>query len=505
MRTKKSVLNFLADVIPFLILGVLNFLRINFIVKYYGDNVNGYMQLITQIFSYLALAEAGFGTAVIYKLYKPLADDDKDKISSIVNGSKIIFKRIAVVMAIGTIICTFLIPLFVNKADLTNMFLMSIFLLYSIQYLIEYFVIYPYTSLLQANQNQHIFIFYKNLIRVTFGLLELFLLKLGMNLLLIVGINILFTIVYIILVKRKITKIYPWLDKNAKPDTSAFKMTKDVLVHRLSSLVFSKTDPIILSVFSLGFVSIYTAYNYILEFITSIVSKIYDSIRASYCNIVALGKKEDKKYFNMFLAFSFFTACFACVTFHVTANSFVKVVWLDSDHVLANNTLLLFSIIMLGRIIINPYYVARDSKGLYKETKYSTILQAVCNIVLSLILVRKYQIFGVLLATIISQYLILIPFNIWIVYSKVFDKHSFRPFFLNILLVAANIGTLYFIDNMMMNLFNLETAIGVIIFMIVIALINLAECFIVYYLINNDFRHLVKELLNKIMKKLRKN
>ena len=60
MRTKKSIFNFIADVFPFFIIGFLNFIRVKYIIKYYGTDANGYMQLISQIFSYLALAEAGY-------------------------------------------------------------------------------------------------------------------------------------------------------------------------------------------------------------------------------------------------------------------------------------------------------------------------------------------------------------------------------------------------------------------------------------------------------------
>lgn len=503
MRTKKSIYNFISDVIPFLVLGVLSFLRINFIIKYYGENTNGYMQLITQIFSYLALAEAGFGTAVIYKLYKPIADNDHDKISSIVNGSKIIFKKIALVMSIASIACAIIIPFFINKGSLTYFFIIAMFLLNSIHYLIEYFIVYPYTSLLQADQNQYVFNLYKNIIKIIFGILELVLMSFNIDLMLIVGINILFTLIYIYAVMKKVNKLYPWLDKKAKPDTSAYKMTKDVLVHKISFLVFSKTDPIILSTFSLGYVSLYTSYNYILDFITNIVSKIYNSIRASYCNIVALGKNEDKKYFNMFLSFSFFIACFACVTFNTTVNPFVKVLWLGEDHLLTDSVVLLFSIIMFGKIIVNPIYVARDSKGLYKETKWFTIIQAILNITLSIILVQKYQILGVLLGTLLSQFIIMIPCNVMTVYTKVF-KNDLNTFIKKFVFAIMNLIVLILINNQISSYLNYNTIFSLVIFMVIIACINLIECFTVYYIIDKDFKLLIKELLKKVKVKNRR-
>lgn len=497
MRTKKSIYNFISDALPYLILGVLSFLRIRYIIKFYGEDVNGYVQLITQVFAYLALAEAGFGTAVIYKLYKPLADNDYDKVSSIVVGSKIIFKKIALLMTVGSVICAVLIPLFINKGTLSTSFIIFLFLLNSGHYLLEYFLIYPYTSLLQADQNQYIFNFYRNLTKVSFGILELYLMSLKLNLLLIVCINALFTMIYIILVVKKIKKIYPWLNNGAVPDTTAFKMTKDVIIHKLSNLIFSKTDPIILSKYSLGYVSIYSSYNYILEFLTTIISKLYNALRASYCNIVALGKTEDKKYFKMFLSFSFFIACFCCVTFYTTVNIFVEKFWLGKEFILEVPVVLLFAIIMFGRIIINPIYVARDSKGLYKETKVPTIMQAVANIILSIILVKKYQIFGVLLATIISQYMILIPFNVYIVYKKVFDA-NIKEFIIKLFLSLLNSTILIVINYYIMHMLIVNNKVIVLLSMTLIAIVNLFECLIFYILLDKDFKTLINEIFKKI-------
>ncbi len=497
MRTKKSIYNFLSDAIPYLILGVLSFLRIKYIIKFYGEDTNGYVQLITQIFAYLALAEAGFGTAVIYKLYKPLAEKDYKKISSIVNGSKIIFKKIALIMTTGSVVCSVIIPFFINKGTLSVTFIVFLFLLNTGHYLLEYFLVYPYTSLLQADQNQYIFNFYRNVIKILFGILELYLMSLKLNLLLIVGINAIFTIVYILLVMRKIKILYPWLDKCEKPDTSAFKMTKDVIVHKLSNLIFTKTDPIILSKYSLGYVSIYSAYNYILEFLTTIISKLYNALRASYCNIVALGKSEDKKYFKMFLAFSFFIASFCSVTFYITVNPFVGKLWLSDEYTLKLSVVFLLAMIMFGRIIINPIYVARDSKGLFKETKMFTVIQAIVNIVLSLALVKKYQIFGVLLATVISQYIILIPSNVYIVYKNVFNE-NIKDFIFKFVTSLLNSFLLVFINYMLVSKMAFETKISTILYLLLIVFINFIECFIFYILGDKDFKGLIIEILGKM-------
>lgn len=507
MRTKKSIYNFISDVFPFFIISALSFFRIRFVLDSFGTEINGLLQLVVQIFSYLTLAEAGFGTAVMYKLYKPLAENKKNEIISIVNGSKKIFKKIALIMTISSIICAFLLPLFIAKGSLNNSFIINLFLFYAAHYLIEYFLVLPYTTLLQADQNQYIFNTYKNITRIIFLILELVLIYNKINLIIIISINIIFTLIYAYLITKRTHKMYPWLkDKCDVIDISSISMTKDVFVHKISSLVFSKTDSIILSLFSLNYVTIYTSYNYILDFLTNIVSKIYGAVKSSYINIVVLNKAdEDKKFFNMFLSFSFFLAIFCAITFHYTVNPVINL-WIGEKYTLSESSVLLFTLIIIGRIIINPVYIARDSKGLYKETKIFTIAQAIVNIVLSLILVKKYKIFGVLLATVISQYFILIPCNIRIVYKKVINE-NFNKLIKNVLIMLFSAIILIFINNIIKPFYMTNSLMAVIIYMLSVSIINFIILIIIYFWGNKDFKKLLlllKNYLNKSGKKVKK-
>ena len=69
MRTKKIFLNMVADIIPYLLIGVIGLVKMNVLINYIGDVGNGYYQTINQIISYVFLAQIGFPEAVIYSLY----------------------------------------------------------------------------------------------------------------------------------------------------------------------------------------------------------------------------------------------------------------------------------------------------------------------------------------------------------------------------------------------------------------------------------------------------
>ena len=83
MRTKKIALNMFFDIMPYLLIGVVGLIKVNYLIKYIGDVGNGYYQFITQLISYVFLAQAGFSEAVTYSLYKPFAEKNKNDVGSV--------------------------------------------------------------------------------------------------------------------------------------------------------------------------------------------------------------------------------------------------------------------------------------------------------------------------------------------------------------------------------------------------------------------------------------
>src|SRR5574344_1998494 len=98
MRTKKMLLNVITDILPYIIIGIIGLVKMNVLIKYVGDVGNGYYQTINQIISYVFLAQFGFDDAVIYSLYKPFAEKNKDDINRIYSGSRYIFKIIGIII-----------------------------------------------------------------------------------------------------------------------------------------------------------------------------------------------------------------------------------------------------------------------------------------------------------------------------------------------------------------------------------------------------------------------
>ena len=70
MKTKKTLLNFITDVVPLLIISILGIYKIKLFIKVFGDETLGLYQLFSQVMVYVALVDGGLSNAVLFSLYK---------------------------------------------------------------------------------------------------------------------------------------------------------------------------------------------------------------------------------------------------------------------------------------------------------------------------------------------------------------------------------------------------------------------------------------------------
>ena len=367
--------------------------------------MNGLVQLVGQIYAYLTLMELGFGSAIIFKLYKPFAEGDKKKISELFVGSKRIYKKIGIFIFVGGMCSSIIAPFVINKGHISTFYVSTIFMLYAIDYLSLYLLSLPYQSVLIADQQKYKINVIMNIRHLIVKGLEIYLIIIKMDILLILLIGILANVISSIFIILQVKKYYPWLDKKEKPDLSSFDMTKDVIYHKISKLVFSNTDGIVLSIATnLRTVSIYGAYNYIIVYLRQIISMIFSAPLDSFGNVFSDNNTSIEKKRTLFYEFHAVGVYIGIIFVSILYISFTPFVisWIDESYKISTFAILLFSINLWFQILLYPLTIVRNANGLYKQSKGYTLLQAILNLILSLILVWKFGIPGVLLATTLS-------------------------------------------------------------------------------------------------------
>lgn len=81
MRTKNTIINFITDAFPQVLIMLLGLFKTKLFIDILGSNQLGLYQLYGQIIAYLVLVEGGVGSALLFRLYKPLNKKDTKKIS----------------------------------------------------------------------------------------------------------------------------------------------------------------------------------------------------------------------------------------------------------------------------------------------------------------------------------------------------------------------------------------------------------------------------------------
>lgn len=507
MRTKRSILNFITSFFPWVIIALIGFPKIHLFISNYGSELNGLTQLIYQIFSYFGLAEMGFGAAISYKLYKLFVENDKEKISSVFTGAVRIYKKMGLIIFSLGIFFAIVSAMFLNSDEISQLYIFAIILLNSIDYLLIYLLLMPYQTLLIADQKKYKVNIILNTKLFLFKIVELLLIAFKVEYILIVIVGIIFNLISNYLVVKQTLKNYPWLNRKSIPDYSTVVMTKDVFVHKISKIVFNNTDAILLSLFKGGLlsVSIYSSYNYIMSYLTQILEYILNSPLESFGNLFADVKENEKKkkyIFNEYQSLSMFISIFFSAMFYISILSFVKI-WLGEKYLISNIAVLLFASILFVKCIYSPVSTMISVVGKFKETKTATIIAAISNVLLSILLVGKYQISGVLFATLISELFITMPFYVKKIYKSVLNENKinyYKKFVYSLLLVFG----LVLIDNILINtlsLYSVPNYLNWFFSSSILGIIDAILIFVILFFTMKSFKALVLRFKNIIRKR----
>lgn len=497
MRTKKIALNMLSDIIPYILIGIVGLVKVSVLINYIGDVGNGYYQLINQIITYVFLAQAGFGDAVIYKLYKPFADKNKDDINKIYSGSRKIFKVIGYIILGIIMLVSLFLYLFYGFQDGYRDSALLCFIIISTSYLIAYFGRgQTYMSVLSAAQEKYTYSIVSNSIKLLCDILIVVVTIIFRNLESIAITILIMKIIEEFILRLVVSKKYSWLKEVADKDTSMVNMTKDLAWLQVGYVVLNNVDAVLLGFFSGPvMVSIYTSYNFILRYLNEVSSRVELSAVYSFGNVFAK-KEEDKihKLFKEFVILFIILAFSLSITFMLGIRSFVNI-WIGKgNYILSYVTVVLFTTTLFLNIIYYPLLALINSNGLFKDNKNHIFICASINVILSLILVIPFKINGILFATALA-FLVNIFLKTKLVSGKVLNiKHIdlLKKYILLICIFVLLSISLFKIEEIILGL-NLNIITCVLLLGIIFVVILLLT-FVVLYLISKDTKSLVNRI-----------
>ena len=97
MRKKRALKNIFFALIVQLVTIICGFIVPKMIIVYYGSEINGLINSITQFLAYITLLQSGFGAVVKSILYKPLSENDTSELANILKVTEKFFRKLALI------------------------------------------------------------------------------------------------------------------------------------------------------------------------------------------------------------------------------------------------------------------------------------------------------------------------------------------------------------------------------------------------------------------------
>lgn len=410
-RTKNSMINVIFSFILQFSKILLVFINRVVFVKILGASVLGINGLFSNVLGILSLADMGITTAMMYSLYKPLADNDSKSINKYMNYFKKIYNYIAIVIFIVGIALIPFLKFIVNlPEDIDNIYLYYIILL--INTVMSYLFVYQ-TTLIIADQKQYIIDKIEIISQYMLFVVQLAILIIFKNFTLYLLSNVIITLLFNLLKVRKVKKEYPFLKEKQENETltkseknKIFDNIKSLFIYKLGSVILSNTDNILISIF-VGTITVgyYSNYLTIISSIVTLLTMIFTSIKASLGNfIVEKDKKQQLKMFYLLDTMNFWMIGYCSICFLNLTQDFINLCF-GKEYLLSFAVLIIAILNFYTANIKQVIWAFRETSGLFKKTKYINIVTSVLNIIFSIILGKLYGLVGIIGATILSRML----------------------------------------------------------------------------------------------------
>ncbi len=411
----------------YLIFLILQFVSRKLFLDNLGDEFMGLSGTLRSLLSFLNLAELGIGAAVGFSLYKPIFNKDHGRINELISLFGHLYKKIGLFILIGGLIISAFFPIIFDtlKAPLSIVYYTYYTFLFGmcLNFFFNFHII-----LLQADQKDYV---------ITSNSQSLNLIKIILQCVIVfyfhsiygwITLELIYYIVNSYILRKKIKQIYPWLLLNKKTTNSILKTNPEIIkkvkqisFHKLGAFVTGGTDKILIfSFISVESVAFFANYEMLFSRLLQFVNTAFAGTAAGIGNLVAENNKENThKVFWEMMALRFYIGGVSVIVLYFVTEPFI-LVWLGDKYILSKYVLLLFLINMFIMQVRIPVDHFKDAYGLYQDV-WAPVVQSVINLSASMILLKYFDLAGILMGTTIAFSIVILIWRPYYLY-----KHGFK-------------------------------------------------------------------------------
>lgn len=396
MRTKKFIRNTIFSGILFTVAFLTGIFLPKLYLTYFGNEINGLIGSLTSFISYFILIESGFRGAATYKLYKPVASNDKAEIDGLMSKTKHTYNIFALIYLLFTLAFAIIFPFVVNVegVDSWQLFLLAVIL--GMPTFIDFLIYQKYYILFAVNQKVYVPSIAQTIEKIVTFLMILFLTPLLVRhlslstALIVLKASLVFIYFLKIMVLRRLIK-REWSFISFKQDHNDIKIPNQG--YTLLNAAVGKmqtTVPTMIATFVLTFsdVSIIQVYSAVILGISGIINIFRSGVDAGFGELIARGETN-----NLSNAFAEFQLLFYTIVVLVNIliasllPTFMNIYIGINEGV--NYVLPSFALIYTAMSFITdlriPHVMLLNSAGKYKERAKVNIAYAVIVIPITLL------------------------------------------------------------------------------------------------------------------------
>lgn len=429
-RTTRSAKNALAGIVNKIIGIAVPFLLRTIMIQKLGVEYLGLNSLFSSVLQMLSLTEMGFGSAMIYSMYKPIAENNTDLINALLNFYKRIYRLIGVIVLVIGLVLMPNITHFIASDYPHEVNIYIVFGIYLANTVVSYFLFAYKSSILIAAQRNDIETNIITLCNIFLYLSQIIALLTTGNyyvyIILMPCFTIINNIVRYFVVKRKFPQ-YNDSRELDKQDKKEIMLRVGALVgHRVGGVVFSSVDSLVISSF-LGLVILgrYTNYFYIYTAINGIMSIVFQSILAVIGNAVACKTpQENHKIFKELYVLNAWQSCFCATCFICLFQPFMRI-WMGKENMLPVTIALLLSIYYYFANIRRVCCGFKDAAGMWKDDFWKPYISVLVNLTFNIISVQIIGLPGVIISSILAIVVVESPWETKVLFHNYFKTSTF--------------------------------------------------------------------------------
>ena len=423
-----------------------------------GNEYVGLNNLFASVLSFLSLAELGVGSALVFSMYKPIAEDDTDTINALYALYQKLYRIIGTIIFVLGISVVPILPKLVHKDLPPDVNLYVIYFAFLINTVLSYWLYGYKQSLLNAFQRNDIVSKRATVVNIFMYTVQIMSLVIWHNYYFYIIWLPICTIITNLANKVIVDKMFPQYKCEGKVSKDIADSIKKKIIAlfgtKANSIVLHATDNIVISAFiGLGVVGKYGNYYYIMNSVCMFIKIIYSSITAGLGNSLQTDSIEKNYDDFKFLSFANAWIVTFCATSLLCLYQPFMLVWVKKKSMLDNGIVILLVIYFYTYMIRRICLTYKDAAGIWWEDKFRPYVVMTVNLFLNIALCQVIGLYGIVISTIVSMF-IAIPWENYTVFKYIFhnsSKEYYEKMFVYLLVGIIIAGITYFICNLIPN------------------------------------------------------